>query len=180
MAQPQLDLYNSFIALGNAVGVSNFDPFASDAFFLVGAYIFEDVGVSAYAGAASLITLNAYLVAAAGILAVEAYHAGLVRTSIFQMDTMNLNTNLQTLTQKISAVRQNDGVGSDDIGVSIITAPLNGTSTTAQAVTIADVNLSNSLAYTRTTSAVLQVVTGAKATPYKGTFFPAGMNGLIK
>ncbi len=180
VAQPQLDLYNSFIALGNKVGVSNFDPFASDANFLIGAYIFEDVGVSAYAGAASLISLNAYLVAAAGILAVEAYHAGLVRTSIFTMDTNNGNTNLQTLTQRISAVRAMDGVGADDNGVQIIATPLNGVTTTAQGVTIADVNPANGLAFTRTTSAVLQVVTGATASPYTGTFFPAGMNGLIR
>ena len=180
VAQPALDLYNSFIKLGNAIGVSNFDPFASDANFLLGAYIFEDVGVTAYAGAAGLISLNAYLVAAAGILAVEAYHAGLIRTSILNLDTFNGNTTYQTLTQKISAVRANDGVGNDDIGVQVITTPLNSASTTAQGITVADVNTANSLAYTRTTSAVLQVVTGATATPYTGLFFPAGMNGVIR
>ena len=180
VAQPPLDLYNSFIALGNAIGVSNFDPFASDANFLLGAYIFEDVGVTAYAGAAGLITTTAYLTAAAGILAVEAYHAGLVRTSIFNIDTLNGNTALQTLTQKISAARQNDGVGADDNGVAPIVTPLNNASTTATGITLADVNPANSLAYTRTTSAVLQVVTGATTSVYKGLFFPSGMNGLIQ
>ena len=180
VAQPPLDLYNSFIALGNKIGVSNFDPFASDANFLIGAYIFEDVGVTAYAGAASLISSNAYLVAAAGILAVEAYHAGLIRTSIFAMDVANGNTALETLSQRISVARQNDGVGADDNGVQIIATPLNGATTTAQGVTIADVNPANGLAYTRTTSAVLQVVTGATTSPYTGLFFPSGMNGLIR
>ena len=180
VAQPALDLYNSFIALGNKVGVSNFDPFSSDANFLIGAYIFEDVGVTAYAGAAGLISTNAYLVAAAGILAVEAYHAGLVRTSILNLDTIAGNTNYQTLTQKISGVRAMDGVGNDDIGVQVIATPLNGVITTAQGITVADVNTANSLAYTRTTSAVLQVVTGATTSPYTGTFFPQGMNGLIR
>ncbi len=186
VAQPTLDLYNSFIALGAAIGVANFDPFASDANFLLGAYIFEDVGVTAYGGAAGLIATNAYLVAAAGILAVEAYHAGLVRTTIFNLDTANGNTNYSTLTQKISAVRATaDGTiaaaaGADDIGVSIVTTPLNSASTTAKGVTLADVNLTTSLAYTRTTTQVLQIVTGGtSAGNYKGVFFPNGLNGLI-
>lgn len=183
VAEPNLDLYNSFIALGTAVGVPNFDPFASDADFLVGAYIFEDVGVTAYGGAAALIATNAYLVAAAGILAVEAYHAGLVRTTIFQLDPMDAAGYL-TLTQKISAVRATaDGTiasgAADDIGVSIVNTPLNNNSTTAQGVTIVDASLTTSLAYTRNTNQVLQIVTGGTPGNFKGLFYPNGMNGLI-
>ena len=186
VAQPNLDLYNSFIALGNLIGVPNFDPFANDFFFLIGAYIFEDVGVSAYGGAAGLLTVNGNLIAAAGILAVEAYHAGLVRTSIFQADVVN-GTNYQTVTQKISAVRAAAGLPyasantpqPNDIGVSIAPTALNGAVTGQTGVTIVDATLDTSLAYTRNTNEVLAIVTGGTPGNFKGLFFPNGLNGTI-
>jgi hypothetical protein len=64
--------------------------FASMAQFLVLSRAFEDTGVTAYAGAAPLISSKAYLAAAAEILAVEAYHAGSIRTLIAQQ---NISTN---------------------------------------------------------------------------------------
>ena len=194
VAEPNLDLYNSFIALGGAVGVSNFDPFASEANFLIGAYIFEDVGVSAYGGAAGLIADNATLVTAAGILAVEAYHAGLVRTTIFTLDTAaNNNLTYSNLTQAISAKRAAFAQPyitvttppqptPDDVGVTLINTPLNNGSTTARGVTLADVNPANALAFVRNPTQVLAIVTAPQGTAgnFKGGFFPNGLNGNVK
>jgi len=50
--------------------------------FLILARAFEDVGVSAYAGAARLIKNKTNLEAAARILATEAYHAGNIRYQV--------------------------------------------------------------------------------------------------
>jgi hypothetical protein len=57
--------------------------FGSQADFLTLARAFEDTGVSAYAGAATLLTGN-NLQAAAQILATEAYHAGNIRLNVVQ------------------------------------------------------------------------------------------------
>lgn len=72
--------------------------FGSQAQFLTLARAFEDTGVSAYGGAATLLTSNkTYLQAAAQILATEAYHAGNLRLSCilknvapFSTDSMDI------------------------------------------------------------------------------------------
>jgi hypothetical protein len=70
VAKPAINLE----ALG--IGFANFRE------FLQLARAFEDVGVSAYAGAAPLITSKAYLQVAAQILAVEALHSGNIRKQV--------------------------------------------------------------------------------------------------
>lgn len=86
ISRPEIDLTNSFRKVGAAAGLGdNFDPFADEASFLLGAFLFEDVGVSAYIGGSDLIAGPDSAEAAAGILAVEAYHGGLIRTQIADM-----------------------------------------------------------------------------------------------
>jgi hypothetical protein len=196
VAQPALDLNVAFNTLAAAAGIgAAFDPFASDANFLIGAYVFEDVGVTAYKGAASLFSNTAtgktYLSAAAGILAVEGYHAGLVRTTINNLDPTG-SVGYQGLTQKISALRAtlsraalSTAANPDDFGIQAQNVSLAG-GANASATTIVDAD-ANVIVFSRTTTQVLNIVTGGGAisgsatiSPAKGVFFPAGMNGLIK
>jgi Ferritin-like domain len=114
VARSTIDLYNSFNTLAVAAGLiqagQTFNPFADDVSFMLGAYVFEDVGVTAYSGAAPLIQSKTYPAAAAGILAVEAYHAGNIRTVLF-------DEGQGPATAAISAVRAALSGANDDQGV---------------------------------------------------------------
>jgi hypothetical protein len=161
VARPAVDLLNSFNTLAQVAGLGgSFDPFASDLNFLLGAYIFEDVGVSAYHGAATLITHKKVLAAAAGILGIEAYHAGLIRTLLFQLHQ-------GMTTEAISSVRAALG-GATDYGVA---AGPGG----ASSIILSD---STSIAISRTTRQVLNIVYGGVNAAH-GLFFPNGLNGAI-
>ena len=164
VAMPNIDLMNSFNALAQAAGLgATFDPFASEANFLLGAFIFEDVGVTAYHGAAGLIQSKTYLDKAAGILAVEAYHAGSIRLRIFQAGATEAAAATAIATTRATL----DGTGNDDVGVGVS----NGTAT------IVDAD-SNAIAFSRSTTEVLRIVYGGGASG--GAFFPNGLNGTIK
>ena len=151
-----------------------FNPYANDENFLLGSYIFEDVGVTAYHGAAMFLTDNkTYLDKAAGILAVEAYHAGLIRTALYALGLQSPAPAIDPFaaTAAISKLRATlDGTQSttpDDVGIG-----------TAAASTIVPAD-SNSIAFDRTTAQVLNVVYGTASVATKGLFFPNGMNGNI-
>ncbi len=171
--EPVIDLKNSFVALGQLTGLSNnFDPFADDFSFLLASYVFEDVGVSAYHGAATLITNPAYLDAAAGILAVEAYHAGLVRTVLFANGYMQQTAAISKLRAQLdgtygTANLDDQGVGNNQYPHIVLASdPQNGAGN------------NNSIAYDRTTRQVLNIVYGG-VNASKGLFFPNGLNGTI-
>ena len=180
VAAPDIDLMNSFVALGSMAGIgSAFDPFASDLGFLLGAFIFEDVGVSAYHGASPLIyNVAAYIPAASGILAVEAFHASEVRTTLYNMaqETPTVDgINIINAVQAISDLRDSvDNAKDKDQGIQNSDGTAN----------IVPADPTTSVAFARSTNQVLRIVYGmtsnAKSTPAPGTFFPNRMNGVIR
>lgn len=192
VAQPDLDLQESFNTLAIAAGLGQrFDPFADDLSFLLGAFIFEDVGVTAYHGAVPLITNKVYLQAAAGIFGVEAYHASEIRTILFGLahneeplpqggiTDIAVPTPTLTIAQKVEAISNlrdslddnpKKSAKAKDKDQGIVDADGNPNIVPTDA---------NSLVLSRSTGRVLRIVYGsANKTP--GLFFPKGLNGAIR
>ena len=183
MAQPAIDVggtdpNGAFSKAAQAAGLvpagTAFDPYANDENFLLGAFIFEDVGVTAYKGAAPLITNKVFLEAAAGILAVEAYHASLIRTVLYGKGIATPAPQLIEATEKISNARDSlDGDFDNDQGVRNVSnqfgvasniVPLDG----------------DGLAYSRTAGQTLNIVYLNRMAVDRGGFFPNGVNGNIR
>jgi len=203
VAQPAINLAGgtggAFGALAQAATITtdqSFSPYAADADFLIGAYVFEDVGVTAYHGAASLLTgTNTTLPVAAGILGVEAYHAGLIRTTLNFLDPTGA-LGLVGYTTKVSALRAalsnaallgvTPGASAydnqpDDYGLAgtMFTLPTGSVNATR----IVDADPTDVVAFARNTTQILNIVTGGGAvksgvvvSPATGIFFPNGLN----
>ncbi len=175
ISMPNLDLFNSFNTAAIAAGLAttSFNPFTgtldgkalpSDLGFLLASYIFEDVGVTAYHGALTSITNKTYLDKASGIMATEAYHAGIVRTALFAAGAASQTQAISFLRQKLTGVAGTP-FQNNDHGVGTTAAP-----------SILDAD-GQAIAWDRTVPQVLNVVYGNTsngATP--GLFFPSGIN----
>ncbi len=178
VAQPMVDISSNpqgaFSSAARAAGLigagQSFDPYMNDENFLLGAFIFEDVGVTAYKGASPLIANKTFLEAAAGLLAVEAYHASIVRTTLYGKGMQTPSLKLIEATEAISGARDSvDNVLDDDQGV----APIGNASN------IVPLD-ANGLAFSRTTGDVLNVVYLNSGAVSQGGFFPNGVNGTIQ
>ena len=186
VAQPAIDIGSTpsgaFSSAARAAGLigpgESFDPYASDENFLLGSFIFEDVGVTAYKGAARLLSTPGTIEAAAGILAVEAYHAAIVRTVLYAKGIQT--PSLRTSADAISNARDSlDGSDDRDQGISPIARPATPAAQSPTASNIVPLD-GNGLAFSRSAGQVLNIVYLNSAAVGSGGFFPAGVNGNIK
>ena len=102
---------------------------------------------------------KAVLSAAAGILAVEAYHASEIRVLLLQRGFTAEVQKISDLRATLCGAADDQGILLDGVGKIV---PTDG----------------NSLAFSRTTRQVLNIVYGAPDAA-SGLFFPAGLNGAI-
>jgi hypothetical protein len=119
--------------------------------FLRAARILEDIGVTAYSGAAGFLKTPEIITAAACLLGAEAEHAATIRTQIARL--------------KIPTTALD--------GVDLIPPP------SGQAKQVLSINVSDGLIATRTAGQVLYLAFGGKAGVKQGGFFPNGLNGTI-
>jgi Ferritin-like domain len=163
--RPAIDFEDGFAAVAKAAGLPEFDPFANDMNFLLGGMLFEDVGVTGYAGAAPLLQNKEFVEAAAAILAVEAYHMGMARSQLYQM-----GEKAQKAANAVSAARDKlDGPQDKDQGIE-----RNGKANLVPATP-------DGMVFRRTPQEVLRIVyLTDKAGVDSGGFYPKGMNGMLK
>ena len=163
--RPVIDFEAGFAAVAAAAGLPDFDPFANEMNFFLGAMLSEDVGVTAYKGAAKMIRNKRILEAAAGILASEGYHMGAVRSVIYKMG---------------------DRARARSIALSNLRDTLDGPQDFDQPVVkigdksnVVPAN-ENGIAFGRTPQHVLNIVYGNPAQGIlQGGFYPEGVNGRI-
>ena len=110
---------------------------------------------------------------AAGILAVEAYHSGIVDTLLYQQkDTETpYNVTVAELVELIADLENKVDSNSDAQGIVVME---NG----QEVANLVPVN-SNAMAFARTPQEVLNIVYLGSALKSGGGFFPAGVNGYF-
>ncbi|WP_026621817.1 hypothetical protein M728_003359 [Ensifer sp. WSM1721] len=166
VSRPAIDFDAGFAAVAKAAGLGeDFDPFGNEMNFVLGGMLFEDVGVTAYAGAATVLKNKDFLAAAAGILAVEAYHMGMARSTLYRMGEQAWEA-----ADAVSDARDKiDGPEDKDQGIR-----MDGKANIVPSTP-------DGIAFTRTPEEVLRIVyLTDQAGTSKGGFYPNGMNGVIK
>ena len=185
VAQPRIDVgtapggafSQAAVAAGLIQQGQRFNPYSSDENFLLGSFIFEDVGVTAYKGASPLLSTPAYIDAAAGILAAEAYHAAIVRTTLYAKGIRTLITAAGGISDARDSL---DGSTDLDQGIQTRRAAVDGYSNGPVEVSNIAPTDRNGLPYSRSAQQVLNIVYLTPEAVTAGGFFPRGVNGTIK
>ena len=164
IAEPSINLSTSWTTLAIAAGLiaagQTFNPFADPISFLLGAYVIEDVCVTALTGAAALLTNPNNVTAAAGLLGTEGYQAGMIRTLLSDLGAGVATDAISNLRSALSGVVDDAGTTIPGNAYNFIPNDING------------------LAYTRTPAQVLNIAYGGGAASNYG-FFPNRVNGVI-
>ncbi len=172
ISQPLIDLNASWTALAVAAGLlqpgQTFNPFSSEANFFVGAYVLEDVCVTALCGAAALLTDPNNLAYAASILGVEGYQVGLIRSYLSEIGGDLATNAISALRSNLSNAVMPTGMVNDV-----------GTGVNGNAFNFTNVDY-NAQAFRRTPQQVLAIAYGTSVIGATGGgFFPKGVNGTI-
>ena len=178
-ARPNIDLTGALTTAMTAAGVigagQTFNPYENQRNFILAAFFFNDIGVTAYVGAAPYLTNAANLANAAGILGVESYHAGESRTLVYAMGQGD--SSIVNDADRISSVRNGTAALSgapplNDEGVIKADGTANIIPTDA-----------NSLAFARGFPALLSLFylnQTPTLTPAPAGFTPQGLNSRIR
>ena len=177
VAQPAIALDTGFTAAARAAGVVGttepFDPFASDDNFLLGAFFLKDVMVTAYRGIITALTTNATRVGGAGIHAIEAYHAGLIRTLLYARGATTAS--LLTSTARFSNARDQLDGGVD------LDQPITGPTPSDTVLAVSNIVPADpdAVTFIRSPEQVLNIFYLTRSAVVGGGFFPAGVNGTL-
>lgn len=176
VSRPEIDISGGFAAAAKAAGLGdNFDPFANEMNFFLGGMLMEDVGVTAYNGAVPLIRNKVFQQAASGVLAVEAYHMGMARSTLYRM-----GAEARQAANAISNARDMlDGRSDLDQGIDVDPSmqPVPDVANRANIVP----SDKDAKAFTRTPQQVLNIVyLNPRRGVSSGGIFPRGMNGKLR
>lgn len=175
VARPALNIdggdSGAFTAMARAAGVvtgtATFDAYGSDDNFLLAGFFFADLTVTAYRGLFTSFRQSALVEAAAGIHAVQSYHAGLIRTLIAARGATTAA--LLTNSTNISNARDQLDGGVD------LDQPVVGTDTLSNIVPTD----TTGTVFGRTAAQVLNILFLNRAAVTSGGFFPSGVNGTL-
>lgn len=179
-AQPAIDLgtgaTGAFSKLAAAAEIvasgASFNPYASDENFLLGAFMIEDVIVTAYAGASAAFSDKTLLGKVLGLLSTHAHHTAVIRSLLYAKGATTAA--LRTGADKISGVRDAlDGTTDLDQGISPTTVSGNLVSNVVPASV-------EGLVLGRSTGQVLNILYLNSLPVTTGGFYTAGLNGNLK